>query len=437
MKSISTALPVDGDGESTTRSAAATLAADTDATQTHPPSTFAAFRHRNFRLYAIGMLVSMAGSWMQIIAQGWLVYQISGSEWTLGLVGFAAAIPALIISPWAGVIIDHTPRRAILYITQLAALTFALILAFLTFSGLVQVWHIIALAVGIGMVNAFDGPTRQAFVVEMVGKEDLPNAIAINSMIFNGARIVGPAFGGLLLAWLGAGWCFLINGFSFLGVIVALYMMELAPYVRRVRLESPWAQLKEGLVYIQKREDLRRILLQSTIFGVFGVSYGTVLPAYVDRVLHVGPAAYGMINAASGIGAVTSALFLARHSSTLKRGWWVTIYALAFPFVLMAFAWAPSLAVALLLAFFLGLGFLGQFTLLNTLLQTRVDDDRRGRVMAINSLIFFGIAPFGNLAIGAVSEIWGLSITLTVSATITLLLSANNLLRNDTVRALP
>jgi len=270
-----------------------------------------------------------------------------------------------------------------------------------------------------------------------VGKDDLPNAIAINSMIFNGARIVGPAFGGLLLAWLGAGWCFLINGFSFLGVIVALYMMELAPYVRRVRLESPWAQLKEGLVYIQKREDLRRILLQSTIFGVFGVSYGTVLPAYVDRVLHVGPAAYGMINAASGIGAVTSALFLARHSSTLKRGWWVTIYALAFPFVLMAFAWAPSLAVALLLAFFLGLGFLGQFTLLNTLLQTRVDDDRRGRVMAINSLIFFGIAPFGNLAIGAVSEIWGLSITLTVSATITLLLSANNLLRNDTVRALP
>ncbi len=406
------------------------------AEQPRRASTFAAFRHRNFRLYAMGMLVSMAGSWMQIIAQGWLVYQISGSEWTLGLVGFASAIPALIISPWAGVIIDRVPRRAILYGTQTAAMLFAFILAYLTFTGQVQVWHIVALAVGIGVVNAFDAPTRQAFVVEMVGRDDLPNAIVVNSMIFNGARIVGPAFGGLLLAWLGAGWCFLINGISFMGVLVALFLMQLAPYARRVRLESPWGQLKDGLIYVQQRADLRGILLQAGIFGVFGVSYSTVLPAYVDRVLHVGPAAYGMINAASGVGAVTSALLIAHYGDALRRGRWLALVALAFPFVLIAFAWAPGLPVALLLAFFLGICFLGQFTLLNTLLQTRVDDAMRGRVMSLYTLIFFGIAPFGNLAIGAVSEYWGLSITLTLSALITLGLSAANLLYSDKVRSM-
>jgi MFS family permease len=384
----------------------------------------------------MGMLVSMAGSWMQIIAQGWLVYQISGSEWTLGLVGFASAIPALIISPWAGVIIDRVPRRGILYATQSAAMSSALILAWLTFTGQVQVWHIVALAVGLGVVNAFDAPTRQAFVVEMVGRDDLPNAIAVNSMIFNGARIVGPAFGGLLLAWLGAGWCFLINGASYLGVLVALFLMQLAPYIKRVRLESPWAQLKNGVTYVQKRGDLRGILSQAAIFGVFGVSYSTVLPAYVDSVLHVGPAAYGAINAASGVGAVTSALFLARYGSDIQRGRWLTGVALAFPFVLMAFAWAPGLPVALGLAFILGVCFLGQFTLLNTLLQTRVDDTMRGRVMSLYTLIFFGIAPFGNLTIGAVSEFWGLSVTLTLSAAITLALSALNLLRSDKVRSL-
>ncbi len=411
-------------------------AANSDHGAPQKPSTFAAFQHRNFRLYAVGMLVSMAGSWMQIIAQGWLVYQISGSEWTLGIVGFAAAIPALLISPWAGVIIDRTSRRTIMYVTQSAAMLFAFILAALTLTGQVQVWHIIALAVGIGMVNAFDGPTRQAFVVEMVGREDLPNAIAINSMIFNGARIVGPAFGGLLLAWLGAGWCFLINGVSFLGVLIALYLMELAPYRKRVRLVSPWAQLKEGLVYVKERRDLQGLLLQAAIFGVFGISYSTVLPAYVDKVLHVGPAAYGLINAASGVGAVTSALLLARYGSVIRRGRWLAIVAMAFPFVLISFAWAPRLPVALFFAFFLGVCFLAQFTLLNTLLQTRVDDEMRGRVMSLYTLIFFGIAPFGNLGIGAVSEIWGLSITLTLTATITLVLTSANLLRSDKVRTL-
>ena len=252
--------------------------------------------------------------------RGWLVYQLSGSEWTLGMVGFAAAIPALIVSPWAGVVIDRTSRRTILYATQSAAMLFAFILSYLTFSGQVQVWQIMLLAVGIGVVTAFDGPTRQAFVVEMVGREDLPNAIAINSMIFNGARIVGPAFGGLLFAWLGAGWCFLINGFSFMAVLVALFLMKLAPYVRRVRLESPWDQLKDGISDVAQRPDLRGILTQAAIFGVFGISYSTVLPAFVDSVLHVGPAAYGMINAASGVGAVTAALLLARYGSQVQRG---------------------------------------------------------------------------------------------------------------------
>ncbi len=432
----STALEVESDGENARPVRTGAQSLSQPQAQSGRSATFAAFRHRNFRLYAIGMLISSAGSWMQIIAQGWLVYQLSDSEWALGVVGFAAAIPALIISPWAGVIIDRTSRRTILYMTQTAAMIFAFILAYLTFMELVQVWQIIVLAIGIGVVNAFDGPTRQAFVVEMVGREDLPNAIAINSMIFNGARIVGPAFGGLLLAWLGAAWCFLINGISFMGVLVALFLMVLPPFMRRVRLESPWVQLKDGVTYVQRRADLRGILTQAAIFGVFGISYSAVLPAYVDRVLHVGPAAYGLINAVSGVGAVSAALLLARFGSQIQRGWWLTISAMSFPFVLLAFAWAPGLPFALFFAYFLGVCFLSQFTLLNTLLQTRVDDTMRGRVMSLYTLIFFGIAPFGTLLVGGVSETLGLSITLTLTASITLVLTATNLVRKDTVRTL-
>ena len=210
---------------------------------------FAALRHRNFQLYLGGQLVSLAGTWMQNIAQGWLVYQISGSTVMLGVVGFAAAIPAFLIAPWAGVIVDRVNKRNLLVATQAVQMVLAFVLAFLTFTGLVQVWHVVVLAVLLGAVNSFDGPARQAFVVDMVGRDDLPNAIALNSMTFNAARVVGPAFGGILLATVGSAWCFAINGFSFLAVIFSLLAMKIPPMHKYHDKRSPWQQLKSGISY--------------------------------------------------------------------------------------------------------------------------------------------------------------------------------------------
>lgn len=399
-------------------------------------STFAALRHRNFQLYAIGMLVSMAGTWMQSVAQGWLVYELTDSEQMLGLVAFAAAIPALLISPWAGVILDRTSKRAVLVVTQTMAMVFALSLAALTFAGRVQVWQIVAMAVGLGVVNAFDGPARQAFVVEMVGKEDLPNAIAVNSLIFNGARVVGPALGGLLLALFGAAWCFLLNGFSYIAVIAALLAMRLAPFVRRVFVDTPWSDLKNGLAYVRRQPEIRTLLIQALIFCVFGISYSAVLPAYVDRNLHVGAGMYGVLMAMIGLGAVTAGLLIARHTERLPRGGVLIAVALVFPPILFLFAWTTSLYGAMFLGYLLGVGFITQFVLLNTLLQTRVEHEMRGRVLSLYTLTLFGFGPFGSLAAGALSEQWGLSITLSVSAAVTLLLSAYNLLRTPDIRRL-
>lgn len=407
------------------------------STATTSGGTFAALRHRNFRLYSIGMLISVAGTWMQSIAQGWLVYEISGSARTLGLVAFAGAIPALVVSPWAGVIADRWNKRTILLLTQVGAMACALTLAALAFSGAVQIWQIMILAILLGAINAIDQPARQAFVVEMVGKEDLTNAIALNSMIMNGARIVGPAAGGILLALVGAAWCFLINGLTYIAVIAALLMMTITPFERRVRLESPWAELRDGLDYVRRDKVLATLLWQALIFSVFGIVYGSVLPAYVDQVLHVGAQAYGFINAAQGLGAVTSAYILARWGGRGTKGQWLVMVALIFPFLLATFAWSVSLPMSLGLAFFMGICFLGQFALINTLLQTQVDNAMRGRVMSLYTLTFSGFAPFGNLFIGSLADTWGMSLALTASAVITLGLSAINLLRPTGVRELP
>ena len=261
--------------------------------------TFKALRHHNFQLYVGGQLVSLAGTWMQNIAQGWLVYQISGSAAMLGVVGFAAAIPSILIAPWAGVVIDRVNKRHLLIATQIVQLVLALVLAALTFTGLVQVWHIVVLAVLLGAVNAFDGPTRQAFVVDMVGRDDLPNAIALNSMTFNAARVIGPAFGGVLLATVGAAWCFTINGLSFFAVIVSLLAMKIPHAAAKADKRSHWDQLKEGVVYSFQQKELRALLLLALFFSTFGISYTPVLPAFVDRVLGGWPTGYGVIHSAT------------------------------------------------------------------------------------------------------------------------------------------
>jgi MFS family permease len=407
------------------------------ARQFRVPKTFSAMQHRNFRLYMGGQLVSLVGTWMQIIAQGWLVYQLSHSELALGIVGFASAIPALIISPWAGVVVDRVSKRHLLVATQSGAMILAFILSALSFAGMVQVWHVIALAAGLGVVNAFDGPARQAFVVEMVGREDLPNAIAMNSITFNSARILGPGIGGLLLAAVGSSWCFLLNGISFLAVIGSLLAMQLTPRERKPLQLSPWQQLTSGLSYVKNTPELRALLLMALFFSLFGISYSTVLPAFVDKVLHQGAEAFGVINAMSGVGAVTGAFLIAQYGDRGQRGRWLVWAALLFPLVLAVFAVNHSYPAAMVLALLLGVGFMVTFTLINTLLQTRLVDEMRGRVLSLYTLTFYGFTPFGNLLIGSLSERWGLSTAITASAAASLVLSALVILSTKQVRQLP
>ena len=384
---------------------------------------FASFRHRNFQLYFGGQLISNAGTWMQIIAQGWVVYQISHSDLTLGFVGFAAAIPTLIITPWGGVVVDRVPKRTLLILTQSGAMLLAFILAALAFANAVQVWHIILLAAGLGVVNSFDGPARQAFVVDMVGREDLPNAIALNSLMFNSARIIGPAMGGLLLAIIGPAWCFTINGISFFAVILGLSAMQMTSIEMKRHKDSPWKQLTSGLRYVASQPEISGLLLLSLIFSVFGISYSTILPAFVEQILKQNAAGYGWINAVTGIGAVSGALLIANQHGPRWRGTWLLAASLGFPFVLTLFSFTSSFPLSLTLAIGLGVGFMVEFTMINTLLQTRVDDQLRGRVMGLYTLTFFGFAPFGNLAVGALSQRIGLSYAMTLFAVMSLLLA--------------
>ena len=407
------------------------------ARQFRLPKTFSALRHRNYRLFLIGQLISLAGTWMQIIAQGWLVYQISGSELALGLVGFASAIPALIISPFAGVIADRVSRRALLVTTQSGAMLLAFILAALTFMDIVQVWHVILLAGCLGVVNSFDGPSRQAFVVEMVGRDDLPNAIALNSMTFNSGRIIGPAIGGVVLVLLGASWCFLLNGITFLAVIAGLLMMRLPPHKAATTSLSPVKQIKSALVYLRGEPNLRALLLMALAISLFGISYNTVLPAFIDKVLQQGAGAFGTVNAMTGIGAVSGAFLVAKWGDRGQRGRWLSWAIVAFPIVLTIFSINRNYILALILALFLGVCFMLTFTLINTLLQTQLADEMRGRVLSLYTLTFFGFTPFGNLMIGSMSEWIGLSLALIFSASLCLVAVTVILLRLPTVRNLP
>lgn len=398
---------------------------------------FAALRHRNYQLYFGGQLVSNAGTWMQIIAQGWLVYQITHSDLTLGIVGFASAIPTLLISPWGGVVVDRVPKRTLLILTQTGAMLLAFILAALAFTNVVNEWHIIILAAGLGVVNSFDAPARQAFVVDMVGREDLPNAIALNSMMFNSSRIIGPAMGGLLLAVIGPAWCFTINGISFFAVILGLWAMKLAPGEMQRYSESPWKQLTSGLRYVAGQPELSGLLLLALIFSVFGISYSTVLPAFVEQMLKQDAAGYGWINAATGVGAVSAAFLIANQHAPRWRGTWLLTASLGFPVVLALFSFTSNYPISLILALGLGVGFMVEFTMINTLLQTRVEDRLRGRVMGLYTITFFGFAPFGNLAVGALSQRIGLSYTMTLFAVFGLLLSVIVLQKLPQIKSLP
>jgi len=399
------------------------------------PSTFASLRYRNYRLWFFGQTVSLIGTWMQSVAQGWLVYELTGSRLALGTISFAGSLPTLFLMLPAGALADRVPKRKLLMLTQTAMMSFAFTLATLAATGVLRVWHIAILATGLGIVNSFDAPARQTLAVDMVDdRRDLMNAIAMNSMVFNLARIVGPAIGGIVLASLGATWCFALNGLSFLAVLIALWRMRLPHLVRAPQTESFAAQIVVGLRYIRGNASIRTIILLVGISSLFGFSYATLMPAFAVDVLHVGETGLGTMSAAVGAGALTGSLAVASLAQSRRKGWLLTAGSLIFPSALLSFGNSHSFPLSLVFLMIIGFGWVTQNATSNTLVQAIVPDELRGRVMAAYSLMFFGTAPFGALLAGSLAQAWGPSAAVALCAGVTLAFAVGLLLATPTLR---
>ncbi len=372
------------------------------------PKTFIALRHRNYRLYFAGQLISLTGMWMANTAQPWLVYQMTGSPLYLGIVSFSSSIPALTLSLWAGVIVDRVPKRRLLLLTQMAAMLNAFALAVDIFSGWAQPWHIVIFAVIQGVINAFDAPARQAFVFEMVGREDLTNAVALNSAAFQIGRIFGPTLAGILLALVGPAWCFLLNGFSFLALIFGLNRMEVRDQPGESKRAPALKQLREGLSYIWRDQTLRTLFGMVAVANIFAFGYSALLPAFARDVLDAGPAGLGFMGAAVGAGALIGALIVARYGGSGRTGAILTLGNILMPLMVIAFALSRSYSLSLIILFFAGMSFMLQNTATNTLIQMTAPDALRGRIASVQALIFFGLFPLGALMAGFIAEHWGI-----------------------------
>ncbi len=382
-------------------------------------NTFRAFRNRNYRLYYIGQSISLSGTWMQTIAQAILVLRITDSKIALGTVTMLQFLPITIFVLFAGVIADRVPKRNFILVTQVLAMSQALTLTVLVWTGNVELWHVYTLALVLGVANAFEQPTRQAFVVEMVGREDLVNAVALNSGMFNGARLVGPALGGLLIAGVGLKWAFLLNAISFVPTIGALMLMDLRALhaVASRRSEgNPLAQLREGLAFSFRTPAVLLIIILVAIIGTFGYNFTVMLPLLSTYVLERGSAGLGFMTAAVGLGALVSALMLAGRGTATKT----TLFAggLAFSALLLMVALSQWFALTLLLLFCLGLANTAFAATANTSLQFATPDHLRGRVMALYMLLFAGSTPIGGFLTGFMAEHLGVSTALAINASV-------------------
>lgn len=376
---------------------------------------FRSFQYRNYRLFFSGQSISLIGTWIQRIATPWLVYNLTGSAFLLGVVGFAGQIPTFVIAPFAGVLTDRWNRYHILIATQIAAMIQALILAFLYLTGTIEVWHIILLSIFLGCVNAFDIPARQSFVVEMVEKkEDLGNAIALNSSMVNGARLLGPSIAGMLIAFTGEGICFLLNGLSYLFVIVSLLFMKVAPRKINNKNSSVLKELKEGFNYAIGFAPIKYIILLLGLVSLMGMPYTILMPVFAKEILHGGSHTFGFLMGASGLGALIGALYLASRRSVLGLGKIIPLAAGIFGFGLITFSLSRFFLLSLTLMIITGLGMMLEMASSNTLLQTIVDDDKRGRVMSFYTMAFMGTAPFGSLLAGWLANIMGTPNTILV-----------------------
>jgi MFS family permease len=365
-----------------------------------------ALRHRNFRLFFFGQGISLIGTWMQQVAMIWLVYRLSDSEFLLGLVGFCSQIPSFFLAPVAGVFTDRWSLHRTILLTQSLAMCQAIILAVLTLTGTVAVWHVLALSVCMGLITAFDIPARQAFLIQMVeGRESLTNAIGLNSSMFNGARLLGPALAGFTIAAVGAGVCFLLNALSFLAVLAALLAMRLPPQAPAKPRQHVLHELKEGFCYAFGSLPIREILMLVALVNIVAMPLTVVLlPVFAKIVLHGGPKTFGLLTAAIGLGALLGALCLAYRKSVLGLGRQIAWASAVFGLSLIAFSFSRTLWVSMLLLVMSGFAVMMETAASNTILQTIVDDDKRGRVMSFYAMAFLGAAPLGSLLAGSLAS---------------------------------
>jgi MFS family permease len=365
---------------------------------------FRALKHRNFQLFIIGQLISLIGTWMQTTAQQWLVYRLTGSVAVLGLFGFASQLPMLLLAWMGGYVGDRYNRHRGVIVTQTCSMILAFLLAGLTLTHLIREWHLIVIAFLVGIVNAFDVPIRQSFFVHMVGREDLPNAIALNSSIFNGARVVGPAIAGFAIVLVGEGWCFFLNGISFIAVLVALLMMRIEPTAKRPPDESPVRSFVQGFKFAIHDVPIRSALLMLCLLSFFGLQYSVFLPIYAHDILHGGAKALGLLMSAAGVGAVLGALqFAARtHYRGLSR--WIAATCTVCAVCLILMSHAAAFWLCALLLFAVGFAATSQMAATNTIIQERVPDELRSRLMAVYATMFMGVQPLGALLAGGVAK---------------------------------
>lgn len=377
------------------------------------PFLLRALRHRNYRLFFAGQFASIIGTWMTQTATAWLVYRLSGSSWLLGVVAFASNFPAFLLAPAAGVYVDRWDQRRLLVATQALSMLQSLALAGLTFTGHVTMASVVVLCAFQGLVNAFDMPCRQALVVRLVDdRADMMNAIALNSTMFNGARLVGPALAGLIVGAWGEAWCFLIDGLSYAAVIASLWALRLAPGRGRGEGAGALAQLREGWDTVFGFLPMRSLILLLCLVSLAGAPFGVLLPSVAAERLGGGAHTLGFLMASAGVGSLAAALWLAGRRSVLGLGGVVPAATVAFGAALCLLAYAPGEASAMALLAVVGAGLVLQYASSNTILQTLVDDDKRGRVMSFFSMSFLGFSPLGGLLAGAAADRWGVSTAL-------------------------
>lgn len=369
---------------------------------------FRSFRYRNYRLFFIGQTISLTGTWMQRIAMPWLVYHLTGSAMLLGVVSFAGQIPTFLLAPVAGVLTDRLNRYHVLIASQILAMLQAVVLTVLFYADILEMWHIICLSIVWGIFNAFDVPSRHSFVVDMVHeKEDLGNAIALNSLMFNGARLIGPSFAGIMLATAGEGICFLLNAISYIFVIGSLLIMKVNKPVPRDKGTRITAELKEGFRYAFGFSPIKHIILLLSLVSIMSMPYVVLMPVFAKEILNGNSRTFGFLMGAAGLGALAGGLYLASRKTLLKLGSIIPYSAAIFGAGVIALSFSKSIWLSLIMMVFAGLGLMLNTASSNTILQTITDDDKRGRIMSLYTMAIIGTAPFGSLLAGWLAKVAG------------------------------